>query len=65
MYCVEIWGNTHKTRINCISVIQRKVMRIITGINRSDPTNAVFVKFGVLKFVDLIEQRTAIVTVYA
>ena len=28
-YCCEIWGNTYATNVNCIYVIQKKVVRII------------------------------------
>ena len=28
-YCCEIWGNTYTTNVNCLYVIQKKLVRII------------------------------------
>ena len=61
-YCSEIWGNTYKTKINSIILIQKKVIRAICGINgMRTNTSPLFYKCGILKFVDLIAYKTLIV----
>ena len=54
-YCSEIWGNTYKTRLNYIILIQKKVIRDICGIiDMRTNTSPLFYMCGILKFVDLI-----------
>ena len=60
-YCSEIWGNTCKTKLNSIILIQKKVIRAICGINdMRTNTSPLFYKYGILKFVDLIDNKTLI-----
>ena len=33
-YCCEIWGNTYTTNVNCLYVIQKQLVRIITHEGR-------------------------------
>ena len=47
-YFCEIWGNTYATDVNCIYVIQKKVVRIIHQMHS-------------LKFQDLVKYRTCLV----
>ena len=41
-YCCEIWGNTYATNVNCIYVIQKKVVRIIHHEERLAHTNCLY-----------------------
>ena len=59
-YCCEIWGNTYATNVNCIYVIQKKVVRIIHHEERLAHTNCLFKQMHSLKFQDLVKYRTAI-----
>ena len=29
IYCLEIWGHTYKSNIDCIHVIQKKVLQLV------------------------------------
>ena len=58
MYCCEIWGNTYVTNIQSIILIQKRVIRIIHGVNRWDHTNNLFYEYRVLKFNDIVELKT-------
>ena len=52
-YCCEIWGNTYATNVNCIYVIQKKVVRIIHHEERLAHTNCLFKLMHSLKFHDI------------
>ena len=56
MYCCEIWGNTYVTNIQCITLIQKRVM--IHGANRWDHMNNLFYEYRILKFNDIVELKT-------
>ena len=60
-YCCEIWGNTYATNVNCIYVIQKKVVRIIHHEERLAHTNCLFKQMHSFKFQDLVKYRTAII----
>ena len=61
-YCSKIWGNTYKTKLNYIILIQKKVIRAVCGINdMRTNTSPLFYKCGILNFVDLIAYKTLIV----
>ena len=42
MYCSEIWGNTHKTKLHGIIMLQKRVMRTVYGVDRLEHTNYLF-----------------------
>ena len=52
-YCSEIWGNTYATNLECITVIQKRVVRLVCGARRLDHTGPLFTQLGILKFIDL------------
>ncbi|KAK2192589.1 hypothetical protein NP493_26g03050 [Ridgeia piscesae] len=60
MYCCEIWGNTYVTNIQCIILIQKRVIRLIHGANRWDHTNNLFYEYRILKFNYIVELKTFI-----
>ena len=43
-YCVEVWGNTYKTIINPIYILQKKAIRIVNLSDYYAPTNPLFIK---------------------
>ena len=56
-----IWGNTYVTNIRCITVLQKRVVRLFCGANRLEHTNTPFKHLIILKCVDLIKFKTAII----
>ena len=44
-YCAEIWGNTYKSNIQCIFLLQKKIVRIVYGANFKDHTDVIFQDF--------------------
>ena len=60
-YCCEIWGSTYATNVNCIYVIQKKLLRIIHHEGRLAHTNCLFNQMHSLTCHDLVAYRTAIV----
>ena len=60
-YCSEIWGNTYATNVECITVLQKRLVRLICGARRLDHTNPLFKQLGILKFVDLVKFKTSII----
>ena len=60
-YCSEIWGNTYKTNLRPIVLLQKRAVRIIENVNRLHNTHLLFLKLKVIKFYDLIEYKTAII----
>ena len=53
-YCCEIWGNTYTTNVNCLYVIQKKLVRINHHEGRLAHTNCLFQQMHSLKFHDAI-----------
>ena len=60
-YCSEIWGNIYATNVECITVIQKRVVRLVCGARRLDHTNPLFKQLGILKFMDLVKLKTSII----
>ena len=60
MYCCEIWGNTYRTNIESTILLQKKCIRIVCGKGRLDHTNMLFYDQKLLKFINVIELKTAI-----
>lgn len=58
-YCVEIWGNTHKTNLQPLCTLQKRAIRIINNIGYLEHTNLLFLKTHTLKFTDLVKFKTA------
>ena len=52
-YCVIVWGHTNKVHINSLHLIQKKIVRIITGSSYLAHTNELFYKTQILKIQDL------------
>ena len=59
-YCSEIWGNTYPTNLECISLLQKRVVRIVYGAKRLAHTTPLFSNLRMLKFVDLTKLKTLI-----
>ena len=59
-YCIEIWGNTYESRLREISMLQKRIIRIIGCVKLKDHTGHLFKKFGILKVKDLVRFKTCI-----
>ena len=60
-YCCENWVNTYTTNIHGITILQKRVIRLVCGVKCLEHTSTLFQQLGVLKFVDLVKFKTAIV----
>ena len=58
-YCSEIWGNTYETNINCVYLLQKKVLRIVCNVDYRYHSNVLFKELRILKLFDSIESNTA------
>lgn len=54
-YCSEIWGTSPKSTLQPIFLLQKKVIRIINGVDYYAPTNPLFIKLNILKLHNLVE----------
>ena len=58
-YCCEIWGNTLKTYLRPIELLQKKAIRIVCNVGRYENTTPLFARLSLLKFKDLVKWKTA------
>lgn len=54
-YCHSVWGNTTRTNINKIFLIQKRFLRCIADMPAREPTDALFRKYNVLKAEHIFE----------
>ena len=60
-YCCEVWGNTYKSSLTGLTVLQKRAIRIIHKVACRDHTNILFLNSNLLKFTDIIEYKTALI----
>ena len=53
-YCCELWGNTYKSNLHDIVILQKKIIRVIHGASYTEHTNRLFDKSKILKFNDIV-----------
>ncbi len=58
-YCSEIWGNTYKSSLQPLCILQKRDIRIIHNVDYCEHTNQLFIQSKTLKFLDLVEFKTA------
>ena len=56
-----MWGNAYTTNIQGITILQKRVIRLVCGVKRLEHTSTLFQQLGVLKCVDLGKLKTAII----
>ena len=56
-YCSEVWANTYKSRLKCISVIQKRAIRLICNVSSRTHTTDLFKEMKIFKFIDLVEYK--------
>jgi len=60
-YCCEVWGNAYKTTIECIYLLQKKVVRIVCNVGYREHTNNLFCELHLLKLVDLVKLKSSMI----
>lgn len=58
-YGVIIWGNTYKTSIEPLVILQKKAIRIMTFSEYFAHTSTLFKQYNILKFHDIVTFYTA------
>lgn len=58
-YCAEIWGNTYKSTLQPLCILQKRAVRIVHNVGFREHTNLLFVKSKFLKFFDIVDLQTA------
>ena len=61
MYCAEVWSNTYATNIECLVLLQNKVVRLLCGAKRLDHTSRLFHNLRILKVTVIAELRICII----
>ena len=59
-YGIIIWGNTYKTTLQPIVILQKKAMRIITFSRFDERSSPLFKSLEIIKFVDVVTFYLAI-----
>ena len=54
-YCSTVWGSANKTVINPLTILQKRIIRIIRGTNYRHHSNELFKDSKVLKLKDVIK----------
>ena len=49
------------THVECITVLQKRIVRLVCRARRLYHTNPLFKQLGILKFVDLVKFKTLII----
>ena len=57
-YCSDTRGNTCRSNIQCLFILQKKIVRIVYGANFKDHTDVIFQDLNFLKFYDLVKLKT-------
>ena len=53
IYCNHVWGLACKTHMNTLFLLQKRIIRIITGVNRRSHTDPIFKELKLLKCNDI------------
>ena len=47
-YCIHVWGSTFHTFVNKVFLLQKRVIRIIAGVNRRTHSKPIFQSLSIL-----------------
>ncbi len=53
MYCNELWGCIQESKLQKLTIIQKKIIRMITNAYYLEHTNTMFDELGILKLADI------------
>ena len=59
-YCCEIWGNTYKTRVQLLSITQKRAMRICNHLEYIAHNKPAFVKLKTVTIADLVKFKSMV-----
>ena len=59
--CFEVWGNTYKTNIDCIYLLQKQLAKIVSNVHYCLHTNGLSCELHILKLSDFVKLKTAII----
>ena len=59
-YCCEIWGNTYKTRVQPLYIIQKRAIRICNHLEYRAHTIPAFLKLNTLTIADLVKFKSMV-----
>uniref|UniRef100_A0A3Q3ITX2 Reverse transcriptase domain-containing protein n=1 Tax=Monopterus albus TaxID=43700 RepID=A0A3Q3ITX2_MONAL len=59
-YGVENWGNTYKSSLQPLYILQKRAIRIVHKMGYRDHTNGAFIQSKLLNFFDLVGYKTAV-----
>ena len=57
-YCAKVWANIYKSKLNVLTILQKRVIRLIANVSLLSQTNELVAEFKLLKFVDLVVYKT-------
>ncbi len=53
MYCNDVWGCIQESKLQKVTIIQKKIIRMITNAHYLEHTNTMFDELGILKLADI------------
>ena len=60
-YCIQLWGSTYKTHLKKIEILQKKVIRIIAGVNKRVHSKPIFNDLCVLTVSNVFEYNIGLI----
>ncbi len=60
-YCSEIWGNTYKSRLKKLIILQKKAIRSVCKVKYNTHTAPLFLQLKTLQFLDIIDYKSSII----
>ena len=60
-YCITIWGNTYKSNINRIIILQNRAIRAIYNLQNRINTDEFYNSLNILKFKDIYKCKTILI----
>ena len=60
-YCITIWGNTYKSNINRIIILQNRAIRAIYNLQTRINTDEFYKSLNILKFKDIYKCKTILI----
>ena len=53
IYCNQVWGNTYKTYLQNLTLLQKIIIRGISDVHPLTHTDPLFMQFDILKFAHI------------
>ena len=52
-YCNHAWGSTFQSNLQKLNILQKRIIRIISGTKSKEHTDPLFAKLGIINFNDI------------